>query len=148
VSRETTGNGADTPYNAVADPAMLRSPIGTFCWRPVLKAYSRRSGILVWGVVKSIRCQVIAIISLFDGGRHLFVATSRRLAGRAERRSRVAAGHRVATQPLTVASPAAGLRSRRRDAVGGMRATSEASPPWTRYRVADSYSVDPSGPEP
>jgi hypothetical protein len=30
VSLETTGNGADTPYNAVADPAMLRSPI---CFR-------------------------------------------------------------------------------------------------------------------
>ena len=30
MSRKTTGNGADTPYNAVADPAMLRSPI---CFR-------------------------------------------------------------------------------------------------------------------
>src|SRR5258708_27216712 len=70
-------------------------------------------------------------------------------AGRlAERPSRVAAGHREAPQPLTVARPAAGLRSGRGDVGGGVRTTSEASPPWTRYRVADLYSVDPSGPEP
>src|SRR5258707_7513701 len=42
------------------------------------------SGILVWGMVKRNRCQVIAIISLFDGGRHLLVSTSRRLGVRAE----------------------------------------------------------------
>src|SRR5258707_4005848 len=48
------------------------------------------SGILVWGMVKRNRCQVIAIISLFDGGRHLLVSTSRRLGVRAEWRSRVA----------------------------------------------------------
>src|SRR5260370_6701366 len=44
-------------------------------------------GILVWGMVKRNRCQVIAIISLFDGGRHLLVSTSRRLRVRAEGRA-------------------------------------------------------------
>src|SRR5258707_7063427 len=48
------------------------------------------SGILVWGMVKRNRCQVIAIISLFDGGRHLLASTSRRLGVRAECRLRVA----------------------------------------------------------
>src|SRR5258708_27377662 len=43
-------------------------------------------GVLVWGMVKRNRCQVIAIISLFDGGRHLLVSTSRRLCVRAEPR--------------------------------------------------------------
>src|SRR6266481_4123509 len=74
-------------------------------------------------MVKRNRCQVIAIISLFDGGRHLLVPTSRRLGARAERRSRVAIGHRAATQPLTVASPAPGLRSGPEDVGGGMRTT-------------------------
>src|SRR5258708_35430793 len=41
-------------------------------------------------MVKRNRCQVIPIISLFDGGRHLLVSTSRRLGVRAEWRSRVA----------------------------------------------------------
>src|SRR6266566_2537746 len=90
----------------------------------------------------------VHFISLFDGGRHLLVPTPRRLAAWAERRSRVAAGHREATQPLTVASPAAGLRGGQGFGVSGIRTTSEASPPWTRYRVADLYSVDRSGPEP
>ncbi len=85
------------------------------------------------GFGQEIRCQVISMISLFDGGRHLLVVTSSRLGARAERRSRVAAGHRAATQPLTAASPAPGLRSRRGDVAGGMRTTSEASPLWTRY---------------
>ncbi len=32
--------------------------------------------------------------------------------------------------------------------LGDIETTSEASSPWTRYRVADLYSVDPSGPKP
>src|SRR5882724_12389980 len=110
--------------------------------------YHRRLWNTCMGFGQEIRCQVISMISLFDGSRHLRVVTSSRLGARAERRSRVAAGHRAATQPLTAASPAAGLRLRRGDAVGGMRTTSEASPPWTRYRVADLYSVGRSGPVP
>ena len=48
------------------------------------------------------------MISLFDGSRHLRVVTSSRLGAGVERRSRVAAGHRAATQPLTAASPEPG----------------------------------------
>src|SRR5260370_39043180 len=90
------------------------------------------SGILVWGVVKIIRRQSLHIISLFDGGRHLLVPTSRRLA--AWRRDRQGWPQAIAKRrkPLTVASLAAGLRSGRGDVGGGVRTTSEASPPWTR----------------
>ena len=48
------------------------------------------------------------MISLFDGSRHLRVVTSSRLGAGVERRLRVAAGHRAATQPLTAASPEPG----------------------------------------
>src|SRR6266446_6419330 len=101
------------------------------------------------GVVKSRGYWVVDMsISLFDGGSASPRPDLKATGAWAERRSRVAAGHRGATQPLTVASPATGLRSGRGDAVGGVRTTSEASPPWTRYRVADLYSVDRSGSEP
>src|SRR5260370_31870243 len=102
------------------------------------------SGILVWGVVKIIRRQSLHIISLFDGGRHLLVPTSRRLA--AWRRDRQGWPQAIAKRrkPLTVASLAAGLRSGRADVGGGLRTTSEASPPWTPYRDAAVYSTDPS----
>src|SRR5712691_6388624 len=78
------------------------------------------SGILVWGVVKSNRCQVIAYPCPCSTEADISPSRPQDGVGAgAERPSRVAAGHRVATQPLTAASPAAGLRSGRGDVVGG-----------------------------
>jgi uncharacterized membrane protein YtjA (UPF0391 family) len=56
---ETTGNGADTPYNAVGDPAMPRSPVGTFCWPPGLMRDQQEAMMFRWAVI----CLVISLIA-------------------------------------------------------------------------------------
>jgi uncharacterized membrane protein YtjA (UPF0391 family) len=60
VPLETTGNGADTPYNAVGDPAMPRSRPGTFAGKPALRADANgEARMFRWAVI----CLVISLIA-------------------------------------------------------------------------------------
>src|SRR5258708_19535114 len=80
-------------------------------------------------MVKRNRCQVIAIISLFDGGRHLLVSTSRRLGVRAEWRSRGAIGPSRSDAALYRREPGARL---------------EVETGRCRWRHADDFPGEPA----
>src|SRR5438105_2924026 len=64
------------------------------------------------GFGQELRCQVISMVSLFDGGRHRLVVTSRRLGARAVRRPLVVAAQCAAPPALTVDGAMGSLRAR------------------------------------